>query len=330
MQFPKITRLITSLILAVASVAVATAPLDAEAKRLGGGRPAGMQRQMPAKQADTSPPASPNNATNASPNNAVARPNQAAPANAAAQTAAQPAKRSWMGPLAGLAAGLGLAALASHFGFGEELANFMMIALLAVVAMVVVGWLMRRLRGGAAQGPQLAGAGVGANVPLSRQDAQPAAFEPAPMARDNLAAGATAGVGAAAGVATSAAMPAGWDAAGFTRIAKMIFIRMQAANDEANTEDLRKFTTPELFASLRLDLQERGAAAQQTDVMQLDAEVVDTAQEQGQWVVSVRFHGLVREEAEQGAQPFNELWHLVKPLDDSRDWAIAGITPLQA
>jgi predicted lipid-binding transport protein (Tim44 family) len=140
------------------------------------------------------------------------------------------------------------------------------------------------------------------------------------------AAGASsAGIGAAV-----AARPEGFDADGFTRIAKMIFIRLQAANDEANIEDLRKFTTPELFASLRLDLQERGQSAQQTDVMQLDAELVDTAQENGQWVASVRFSGLIREEVGQGAEPFNELWHLVKPLEGGREWAIAGITPLQA
>ncbi len=326
------SRLMT-LMLAVACAAVAVAPMDADAKRLGGGRPAGMQRQMPAKQADTSPPASPNNATNSATNNAAARPNQAAPANAAAQTAAQPAKRSWMGPIAGLAAGLGLAALASHFGFGEALGNFMMMALLAVVAMVAIGWVMRRMRGGAAasgNGPQLAGAGA----PFPQAAPEPVAPQ-APMARDSFAAGGM-GVspGAAAGTgvtaASAAAVPAGFDAAGFTRIAKMIFIRMQTANDEANLDDLRKFTTPELFASLRLDLQERGTAKQQTDVMQLDAEVVDTAQEQGQWVVSVRFHGLIREEIDQGAQPFDELWHLVKPLDDSRDWAIAGISPVQS
>jgi len=320
------SRLMT-LMLAVACAAVAVAPLDAEAKRLGSGRPAGMQRQMPAKQADTSPPASPNNATN----NAAARPNQAAPANAAAPAAAQPAKRSWMGPIAGLAAGLGLAALASHFGFGEALGNFMMMALLAVVAMVAIGWLMRRMRGGAAAsgaGPQLAGAGA----PFPQGAPEPVAPQ-SPMARDSFAAG---GMGASpaapAGVAAASAAvaPAGFDAAGFTRIAKMIFIRMQAANDDANLDDLRKFTTPELFASLRLDLQERGTAKQQTDVMQLDAEVVDTAQEQGQWVVSMRFHGLIREEIDQGAQPFDELWHLVKPLDDSRDWAIAGISPVQS
>ena len=322
---------VMTLMLAVACAAVAVSPMDAEAKRLGGGRPAGMQRQMPAKQADVSPPASPNTANNSATNNAAARPNQAAPANAAAQTAAQPAKRSWMGPIAGLAAGLGLAALASHFGFGEALGNFMTMALLAVVAMVAIGWVMRRLRGGAAaqvQGPQLAGAGA----PFPQAAPEPVASQ-APMARDSFAAGGM-GVspGASAGgvAAEAAAAPAGFDAAGFTRIAKMIFIRMQAANDEANLDDLRKFTTPELFASLRLDLQERGTAKQQTDVMQLDAEVVDTAQEQGQWVVSVRFHGLIREEIDQGAQPFDELWHLVKPLNDSRDWAIAGISPVQS
>lgn len=340
MQRLKITNLITSLAVAVASFAFATAPFDAEAKRLGGGRASGMQRQAPAKQVDTSPPASPNNATNSATNgatptnNAAARPNQAAPANAAA--AAQPAKRSWMGPIAGLAAGLGLAALASHFGFGEELANFMMMALLAVVVMVAVGWIVRRMRGGAAAsagGPQLAGAGA----PFPQQPAQ-RAFQPeqAPMARDSFAAGGmgvspTAPVGATASApaAVPAALPAGFDAEGFTRIAKMIFIRLQAANDAANVDDLRKFTTPELFASLRLDLQERGAAAQQTDVMQLDAELVETTQENGQWIASVRFHGLIREDAAQGAQPFDELWHLVKPLDDAREWAIAGITPLQ-
>ena len=100
---------------------------DAEAaKRLGGGGSTGMQRQSVA----------PNNANQAAPTQA---PRQAAAPATAGQPAAQP-KRSWMGPLAGLAAGLGLAALASHFGFGEELANFMMIALLAVVVIAAIGF----------------------------------------------------------------------------------------------------------------------------------------------------------------------------------------------
>lgn len=316
----RITSVLASFAVALAGVTLSVAPIESEAKRLGGGRASGMQRQMPAKQADTSPPAQ-----NATPNQA-AKPAQAAPANAAAPAAAQPAKRSWMGPIAGLAAGLGLAALASHFGFGEELANFMMIALLAVVAMVAIGWVMRRMRGAQPAGPQLAGAG--APFPASA-NASPAA---SPMSREALGVfnGGQAAAASGAGSASVGARPEGFDTDGFTRIAKMIFIRLQAANDDANLDDLRKFTTPELFASLRLDLQERGQSAQQTDVMQLDAELVDTAQENGQWVASVRFSGLIREEVGQGAQPFNELWHLVKPLDGSREWAIAGITPLQA
>jgi predicted lipid-binding transport protein (Tim44 family) len=303
----------TALAVMLAGVGMVAVPMDVEAKRLGSGRANGMQRQMPAKQPNASPDASPNQA---------ARPGQqanAAPAQAAAP-AAQAGKRSWMGPIAGIAAGLGIAALMSHFGMGEALGNFITMALVALVAFMVIGWLIRRFKGAAsASGPQLAGAGA----PYSPQAANATA---APMLREAMAPASAAVASGAAPVASE--MPAGFDAVGFTRIAKMIFIRMQAANDAANIEDLRKFTTPELFASLRLDLQERGQAANQTDVMQLDAELVDTAKEGTQWVASVRFHGLIREEVNAGAEPFNELWHLVRPVDESQDWAIAGITPL--
>jgi predicted lipid-binding transport protein (Tim44 family) len=127
--------------------------------------------------------------------------------------------------------------------------------------------------------------------------------------------------------AASVALPGGMAHEDFLRLAKMVFIRLQAANDAGNVDDLRKFTTPELFASLRLDLQERGSAPQQTDVVQLDAEVLEVARESGQDVVSVRFHGLVREQADAGAEPIDEVWHLVRPVDGEANWAIAGITP---
>jgi len=299
-----------ALAVALAGVGMVSAPMDVEAKRLGGGRASGMQRQMPARQ----PSATPN------PGQQAAAPAPATPA----QPMAQPGKRSWMGPLAGLAAGLGIAALMSHFGMGAAMGNFLMMALVAMAAMFAISWLMRRFSGGgaAAQGPQLAGAGAPyqpqADQGMQRQAQQPVL---APVAG---------GSSAAAPSGNLSQVPAGFDHDGFQRTAKMIFIRLQAANDASNLDDLRKFTTPELFASLRLDLQERGQTPNQTDVMQLDAEVVDTAKDDGQWIVSVRFHGLIREEVNAGAQPFNEMWHLVKPQDESRDWAIAGITPLDA
>ena len=120
-------------------------------------------------------------------------------------------------------------------------------------------------------------------------------------------------------------MPAGFDAQEFERIAKMIFIRLQTANDAGDLNDLRNFTTPEMFAAVRLELQERGAAQQHTDVLKVEAEVLDVAQEADRQVVSVRFHGLIREERDAAASDFDEIWHLVKPNDDSRSWAIAGV-----
>jgi predicted lipid-binding transport protein (Tim44 family) len=331
-------------------VAVALAlPNVADAKRLAGGKNAGMQRSAPTQQAPNSAQGTP--AQQAAPQGAAPSP-AAAPAAAgatatAATAAAAPAKRSWMGPIAGLAAGLGLAALASYLGFGEALANFLMIALLAIAAIFLVRFLMRRFGAPARSEPALAGAGAAGgtpSVPAGAQREEPAsALAQAPMARSALP-GATAGevsvtgrplqamgvadepAPATASVAAIAGpqLPEGFDLPAFERVAKMIFIRLQAANDKADLDDLRQFTTPELYASLRLDLQDRDSTAQTTDVERVDAQVVDFATEDGREIVSVRFHGLIREEAGQPAQAFNEIWHLVRPVAGG-SWSIAGI-----
>ena len=130
---------------------------------------------------------------------------------------------------------------------------------------------------------------------------------------------------AVAPATAATAVPAGFDSAAFERIAKLIFIRMQAANDSADLNDLRGFTTPEMYAAVKLDLQDRAGVTQQTDVVRVDAEVLEVATEGDRQVVSVRFHGLIREEPDSAAAPFDEVWHLVRPLDASREWAIAGI-----
>lgn len=275
---------------------------DAEAKRLGGG---GMKRNTPTQTTPNTPPAQ-----------SPAAPQQAAPKQAGAAPAAAAAapKRSWMGPVAGLAAGLGLAALASHLGFGAELANMMTMLLLGVVAFVVIGFLVRRFAKPKGQ-PQLAGAN---GMNFDAQPQQPAQPAWQPQASSSVAPVATA---AAAGAAASA-LPAGFDAAGFEKIAKQVFIRLQAANDAGDQADLRRFTTPQMYASIQHDLLERGTQAQRTEVLQLDASVVDVASENGEQIVSVRFWGLVREQSEQAATDFDEVWHLVQ---SGEGWLIGGI-----
>ncbi|WP_298830291.1 TIM44-like domain-containing protein [uncultured Piscinibacter sp.] len=297
------------LALSLAFFSISMLPELAEARRLGGGGSAGLKRDMPARTAPDAVPAKPAQNSTASPSNA------AAPTAAAAT-----AKRSWMGPIAGLAAGLGLAALASHLGLGEELASVMMIALLALVAIVVVRLLLRRFSGAAASPAGMRLAGAGAPVTNDHGAWRAAAAAPMPPA----------GAVEHELPASAPSVPGDFDAAGFARIAKMIFIRMQAANDAGDLNDLRAFTTPEMFAAIRLDLQDRQGAAQQTDVVQIDAEVLDVAQETERQVVSVRFHGLIREAREAGAMPFDEVWHLVRAADGSREWAIAGIQQMAA
>ena len=311
-----------ALALAVTFVAATSFPTDADARRLGGGGSSGMQRSMPPRAAPDSIPAKPA-ATNA----------QTPTAGAAAAPAAAAAKRSWMGPIAGLAAGLGIAALLSHLGLGAEFANMIMLLLLGVAAFLVIRFLMRRFMPARADattgGLQLAAAGaprMAPPAPASFPDERPLQYRglPADAGPASVAAG-VAGTTAGAPVFAAPSVPAGFDTAGFERIAKMIFIRLQAANDAGDLNDLRAFTTPEMFAAIKLELQDRGATAQQTDVVRVDAQVLEVASESDRQVVSVRFHGLIREESNGVAEPFDEVWHLVKPVDGSREWAIAGI-----
>ncbi|GAB1394948.1 TIM44-like domain-containing protein [Rhodocyclaceae bacterium] len=277
---------------------------NAEAKRLGGGGSFGMQRQMtPPAKAPTAAPA-PTAPTNA----AAAKPGAAAAAPAAAG-------RSWMGPIAGLAAGLGLAALASHFGFGEELANFMMMALLAFVVIAAIGFFMRKRAAG--QQPAMAGAGAhGMQYSAERLEPANRSFD----APQNVGAGGTA--------SSTANIPADFDVPGFVRNAKVHYIRLQAANDAANLDDIREFTTPEMFAEIKMAISERAGATQETDVVAIEADVMEVVEEANRYIVSVRFTGQVREDAGP-ATAVDEVWHLVKPIQGKGGWLLAGIQQLQ-
>lgn len=254
---------------------------DAEARRMGGSKSFGMQRTAPAKQ------------------DAAPTPQRQ---QAGATPTSAPQKRSWMGPIAGLAAGLGLAALFSHLGMGEEMANFMMLALLALAAFMLFRFFMRRNAPAAAA--QFAG------MPRGAMDSAPSAFEASPVASGN---------------SVARAFPPGFEADAFAREAKLNFIRLQAAFDAGNLDDLRAFTSPEVFAEISMQLTERNDAEQMTDVISLDAEVLEAVEEGNRHIVSVRFSGLVREAAGQDAQPLAEIWHLTRPANGQGGWVIAGI-----
>jgi len=278
---------------------------DAEAKRLGGGASSGMKRDSTVMKRDATPAAPTQSAATA-----------AKPGTPATPPAAQPSgMRKWLGPLAGLAAGLGIAALLSHFGLGEGMANMLMI-LLAVVAVVFVVKLLLRKRQPQTD-MQYAGAGAPMNGMGGPQRVEPSHFE------------SPGNVGGSDTVAQAANIPADFDAAGFLRQAKLNYIRLQAANDRGDMDDIRNFTSPEMFAEIQMQYEERGRSKQETDVQQLDASLLDVSEEAGRYVVSVRFFGRIREAADAMPEALDEVWHLSKPVSGSGGWVIAGIQQFQ-
>ena len=287
--------------LVIAIMGVAIGVTNAEAKRLGGGGSFGksspsFSRQAPMQQGQ-----------------------QAAPAPRPAQPAAPaPAPSSpWKGILGGALLGLGLGALLSHFGLGGEfasmLSSLLMIALLAFAVIFLVRMFMRKT---AAPAPQPAYAG-----PMERSSERSSIT---PEIGSNLGGGsAPAALNWQAGQASG--IPADFETIGFLRHAKTNFIRMQAAWDRADANDIREFTTPEMFAELKMQLSERGVSPNHTDVVTLEAELLGIESTADEHIASVRFSGTVREAQNAPAEPFNEIWVLAKPVSGQGGWLLAGV-----
>jgi predicted lipid-binding transport protein (Tim44 family) len=327
------SKITASVFTALLAVAMLVAVPDADAKRMGGGRSVGKNSQT--TQRDAAP------ANNASSNTTSPA---AAPSAAAKAPAAAPAPASnrskWLGPLAGLAAGLGLAALASHFGFGEGLANFMMIALLAMVAFAAFRFFMAKraannanpntnsnMNSGMTPAYAGASAGSGSNESSAYKSAMPAQ-NAAPVGYSGASGAYTGGIGSAiadGGLQTIA----GFDEAGFVRQAKVYFVRLQADYDAANQKDLREFTSPEMFAELMMEINERNGAVNRTEVEKLDAELLGQGQDGTHEHVSVRFHGLVKEfegaKTHADSTAINETWNFARPTNGSEGWTLVGI-----
>lgn len=117
--------------------------------------------------------------------------------------------------------------------------------------------------------------------------------------------------------------PLGFVEADFLRDAKTKFIRLQAAYDQKNLADIKEFTAPEVLGEIQMQLQERGNEDNHTEVVSLDAELLDIANEGMMTTASVRFSGLIKENSDQ-AESFNEIWHFRK-YQQTTQWVVSGV-----
>ncbi len=279
-------KILTLLTLAVLSFGLVA--FDAEAKRFGGGKSIGQQRQS------ISPQAAPKS------------PTAAAPAAAAAAGGSK-----WAGPLAGLAAGGLLAALFMGGAFeGINMMDVLMLAALMAAVFFVVR-MMRKSRQEQVTRP-LQYSGMGANTGDS-----------------GVTPTTTMGTGTAAAVAPTphaANIPADFQVEPFLRNAKTSFIRLQAANDARDLNDIREYTTPEMYAEISMQISERGDEPQKTEILAINAELLEVVTTDDQAIASVRFNGQLRDAPGASPETFDEIWHVQKNLKDPESvWLLAGI-----
>lgn len=303
---------------------------NAEAARFGGGKSFGKQsgnvtqrQAAPAQGAAKAPPAAP--------------PAAAAP------------RKPWGAMLGGLAAGLGLAWLASSLGMGEAFGQFMMFALLALVIMVAVGWFMRSRKAAQSQNagnsPFAFQGGTPATLaqtPASYRpenvgnDASARPWERSSMAFDSLKAapaGAGSMIGAGLAGSQSWGIPAGFDAEGFLKSAKANFVSLQAAWDKSDINALRIMMTDTMLKEIQAQLAERethtGGPVNLTDVVMIEAQLLGIEDTGSDYMASVEFSGMIREEPSAGPSPFREVWNMTKSKSGQSGWLVAGVQALQ-
>ena len=269
------------MLLAMALTCLALLSTAAEAKRFGGGSTFGKSRAAPSQQYN--------------------RPTNAAPASTG---------NKWMGPLAGLAVGAGLATMFAGGGMGGMGGGMSSILMLLMLAGVVMFLIAKFKKSQQATQPNMQYAGGGAAY--NTQDAmQQAAPQP--------------NYGSGIASSYSGNIPHDFPVDSFLRNAKMSFIRLQAANDSKDLNDVREYTTPEVFAEISMQMQERGNTIQKTEVIAINAELLEVANDGDYTIASVRFTGQLSENSNT-PENVDEIWHIQKSRQVANAaWLLAGI-----
>jgi predicted lipid-binding transport protein (Tim44 family) len=317
-------------------VALTFTSLHAEAsKRLGGGKSAGQQSNNVTQREAAKPAPASTPAQNAAP---AAQPSPAA----APAAAAQPQRKPWGAMLGGLAAGLGLAWLASSLGMGEAFGQILMFGLIALAVMVVIGMIMRRRQPQAANTSPYAFEGAGApadprTLPQYNPNNVGNDASARPMDTDPTYQPTAARSGAIIGSSLSGnqtwGIPADFDSLSFINAAKQNFMTLQHAWDRSDVSTLRSMMTDTMLTEIKNQLAEREANASgqpnQTDVVMLDAQLLGIEEVGEFYMASVEFSGLIREEPSAGPTPFREVWNMTKPKNGTSGWLVAGVQALQ-
>jgi predicted lipid-binding transport protein (Tim44 family) len=127
-------------------------------------------------------------------------------------------------------------------------------------------------------------------------------------------------------------VPAGFDAEGFLKACKANFVTLQDAWDRSDIDSLRAMMTDDMLVEIKSQLAQREGGtpgqASKTDVVMLEAQLLGIEDTGGDYMASVEFSGMIREEPSAGPSPFREVWNMTKPKSGHSGWLVAGVQAL--
>lgn len=288
---------------------------EAEARRFGGGGSFGRTAPSLFKNYSAPKKVAPAGSTTQS----SKQPTSASQSTPSTGTAATPTRKPFLGPIGGLAAGLGLAALFGYLGFGEGMASFLGTLLMLVLGFFLIRALFRMLAGSAVATPAYQGQGAQLNrrqelefpqYPAQVNAGKNSYLESEPVQED---------------VSSSfKAVPAGFDESAFLESAKKFYVMIQAEFDKGDLNALREYCTDEVLAFAQQEILERGDQLNHTSVVTLEAELMGFETDVDEELATVAFSALIREEKDSVAHEIHEMWIMSRPKQGG-GWLLAGI-----
>jgi len=214
------------------------------------------------------------------------------------------------------------------------------VLLVALMAMMAIGMLMRSRRPAMAGGPGFQPSAIDlAREPRQYSpdkvgnDASARPWERNATAFDGGRAGGTGvQIGSALEGSQSWGVPAGFDAAGFVEAAKRNFLTLQEAWDRSDIATLRSMMTDAMLSEIRTQLADREAHTDgqpnKTEVVMLEAQLLGIEDLGTDYMASVEFSGMIREQPSAGPSPFREVWNMTKSRSGTSGWLVAGVQAL--
>jgi predicted lipid-binding transport protein (Tim44 family) len=285
---------------------------DADAKRFGGGSSFGGRSSYSAPYKRSAIP----------PSRAASQQQASAQNQAARQGMAN------RGGLMGLLGGLALGGLLGSLFFGGAFENFNFMDILVFVGIAYLLYRLFAARAGASQRP------VYDRTANDYQESQPTQYNPAGFNTDILFKKDKKQSGDQnfqhnVDFNETISIPQGFDQQAFLSGAKIAFTTLQKAWDDGDLGEIRGLSTEKVFSEIQ-DQLKASATENHTDILKLDAELLEVREIGLELEAVVLFDAIMREDVNAQAEQVREVWHFVKPKNSIQPkWLLDGIQQLE-